>query len=113
MRSNTKSFLILNLKILETLIWNLTARIDHVSQCTSSQYKMPDKFSSVLHFNPKRGLDNSLVLFLSENVAATPNKHAWETGKPKNVEISAYLGMRKEALKSICATFSPVTPFFN
>ena len=38
--------------LLETLIWSLAARIDHVSQCTSSQQrKMPDKFSSVVHFN--------------------------------------------------------------
>ena len=61
----------------------------------------------------KRGLGNIFVLLFSENIAATHNKHAWETGKPKNVEISAHLGTRKVALKSICATFSPVTPFFN
>ena len=79
---------------------------------TSSQHTMPDKFRSVVHFNTERGLGNSLVLLLWENIAATHNKHAWETGKPKNVEISAHLGMRKVALKSICATFSPVTPLF-
>ena len=99
--------------LLETLIWSLAARIDHVSQYTSSQHKMPDEFSSVVHFNTKRGLGNSLVLLLSENIAATHNKHAWETGKPKNVEISVHLGMWKVALKSICATFSPVTPLFQ
>ena len=98
--------------LLEILIWSLTARIDHVSQCTSSQHKMPDKFTSVMHFNTERGLGNSLVLLLSEYIAATHNKHAWEIGKPKNVEITARLGMRKVALKSICATFSPVTPLF-
>ena len=59
------------------------------------------------------GLGNSLVLLLPENIAATHNKHAWETGKPKNVEISAHLGLQKVALKSICTTFSSVTPFFN
>ena len=48
----------------------------------------------------------------SENITAIHNEHAWETGKPKNVEISASSGMRKLALKSICATFSPVTPLF-
>ena len=32
--------------------------------------------------------------------------------KTKNVEITANLGMRKLTLESICATFSPVTPFF-
>ena len=52
------------------------------------------------------------MLLLLENITATPNKHAWETGKPKNVEITANLGMQKLTLKSICATFSPVTPFF-
>ena len=52
------------------------------------------------------------MLLLSENSPATHNKHARETGKPKNVEISANLGMRKLALKSICAIFSSVTPFF-
>ena len=52
------------------------------------------------------------MLLLSENITATHNKHAWETGKPKNVEIGTNLGMRKLALKSICATFSPVTPLF-
>ena len=41
------------------------------------------------------------MLLFSENIAATHNKHAWETGKSKNVEISAHLGMRKVALKSI------------
>ena len=56
------------------------------------------------------GLGNSLVLLLSENIIATHNKYEWETGKPKNVEISANLGMWKVALKSICATFSSVTP---
>ena len=74
---------------------------------------MPGKFSSVVHFNTKRGLGNSLVLLLSENIAATHNKHAWETGKQKKGEISAQLGMRKVALKSICATFSLVTPLFH
>ena len=49
------------------------------------------------------------MLLLSENITATHNKHAWETGKPKNVEIGTNLDMRKLALKSICATFSPVT----
>ena len=54
------------------------------------------------------------MLLLLENITASPNKHAWETGKPKNVEIIANLGMRKLTLKSlICATFSPVTPSFN
>ena len=53
------------------------------------------------------------MLLLSENIVASHNKHAWETGKPKNVEISAHLGMRKVALKSIRATFSPVTPLFQ
>ena len=33
--------------------------------------------------------------------------------KTENVEISANLGMRKLALKLICATFSPVTPFLR
>ena len=33
--------------------------------------------------------------------------------KTKKVEISAHFGMRKVALKSVCATFSPVTPFFQ
>ena len=51
------------------------------------------------------------MLLLSENITATHNNHALETGKPKNVEISANMGMRKLAFKSICATFSPVTPF--
>ena len=31
----------------------------------------------------------------------------------KSIEISAHLGMREVALKSICATFSPVTPLFQ
>ena len=57
-------------------------------------------------------LGNSLVLLLSENITATHNKHVWETGKPKNVEISASSGMQKLALKSICAIFSQVTPLF-
>ena len=57
-------------------------------------------------------LGNSPVPLSSENITAIHNKHAWETGKPKNVEISASSGMRKLALKSIYATFSPVTPLF-
>ena len=71
---------------------------------------MPN-FSSVVRFNNSIGpLVNSLVRLLSENITATHNKHAWETGKPKNLEIDTNLGMRKLALRSICATFSPVTP---
>ena len=31
--------------------------------------------------------------FQSQNMTATHNKHAWETGKPKHVEISENLGM--------------------
>ena len=57
-------------------------------------------------------LGNRLVPLSSENITAIHNEHAWETGKPKNVEICASSGMRKLALKSICATFSPVTPLF-
>ena len=73
---------------------------------------MPN-FSSVVLFNSSKGpLGNRLVLLLSENITATHNKHAWETGKQKNVEIGTNSGMRKLALKSICATFSPVTPPF-
>ena len=73
---------------------------------------MPN-FSSVVRFNNSKGpLGNSLVLLLSENITATHNKHAWETRKPKNVEIGTNLGMQKLALKSNCATFSQVTPFF-
>ena len=34
------------------------------------------------------------------------------TRKPQNVEIGTNLVKRKLVLKSICATFSPVTPFF-
>ena len=79
---------------------------------TSSQDKKPDNLSSVVHSTNQKCLGNSLVLLLSENIPATHNKHAWETGKPKNVEISANLSMRKLALKSSCATFSPVTPLF-
>ena len=73
---------------------------------------LPDNLSSVVLSNStiQKGLGNSLVLLLSAYIPATHNKHAWETGKPKNVEISANLGMRKLALKSICATFSMVTP---
>ena len=80
-KSNTKSFLIH--KPSWDIDLKLGCKIDHVSQCTSLQHKMPDKFSSVVHFNTKRGLGNSLVLLSSENIAATHNKHAWETGKPK------------------------------
>ena len=71
------------------------------------------QFSSVVRFNNSKGLlGNSLVLLLSANITATHNKHAWETGRPKNVEIGTNLGMRKLALKSISAIFSPVTPLF-
>ena len=76
------------------------------------QDKKPDNLSIVVHSTIQKGVGNSLVLLLSENIPATYNKHAWETGKPKNVEISANLGMRKLALKSICATFRLVTPLF-
>ena len=79
---------------------------------TGSQDKMPDNFNSVVHFNNSKGLRHQSALLLSENIIASPNKHAWETGTPKNMEISANLGMRKLALKSICATFTSVTPFF-
>ena len=73
---------------------------------------MPNFSSVVLFNNSKEPLGNSLVLLLSENITVTHNKHAWETGKPKNVEIGTNVGMQKLALKSICATFSPVTPLF-
>ena len=56
---------------------------------------MPDKFSSVVHFNTKRGLGNSLVLLLSENIAATHNKHAWETGKLKKWKSVRILACEK------------------
>ena len=92
-------------------VWSLASRLD-LSDSASSRDKKPDTFCSVVHFNNSERLGNILVLLLSENITATYNKQEWETGKPKNVEISASLGMRKLALKSICATFSPVTPLF-
>ena len=77
----------------------LGCKIDHVSQCTNSQLKMPDKFSSVVHFNTKRDLDNSLVLLLSENITATNNKHAWETGKPKKCGNQCAFGHAKSSFE--------------
>ena len=75
--------------------------MDYVSQYTSSQHKMPDQFSSlsVVHFNTKRGLGNSLVLLLSENIAATHNKHAWETGKPKKCGNQCAFGHAKSSFE--------------
>ena len=73
---------------------------------------MPENFSSVVHLKTQKSLGNSPVLLLLKNITATPNKHAWETEKPKNVEITANFGVRKLTLKSICATFSLVTPIF-
>ena len=110
-RSNTKSFLIYGTR-LETMVWSLASRLDHDSvpvRETKRQIILAEWCISTT----QNCLGNNLVLLLSKNITAIPNKHAWETGKPKNVEISASSGMRKLALKSICATFSPVTPPFS
>ena len=62
----------------------MASRPDHDSVPVSSQDKKPDHLSSAVATTQK-GL--SLVLLLSENIPATHKKHAWETGKPKNVDI--------------------------
>ena len=73
---------------------------------SSSQDKMPDNFNSVVHFNNSKGLRHQSALLLSGSTLASPNKHAWETGKPKTMEITANFGMRKLALKSKWPPFS-------
>ena len=96
----------------KTLVsWSLASRLLCVYQ-VRSQDKKP-RYSAVWCISTtEKGLGNRIVLLLSEHITAPHNKHEWETGKPKYVEISVNLGMRKLALKSICATYSPVTPFF-
>ena len=99
--------------LLETLAWSLAFKIRSFWYCVPACRTKCQIIVAVWCISTtQKGLRNSLVLLLLENITASPNKHAWETGKPKNVEITANLGMRKLTLKSICATFSPVTPFF-
>ena len=69
-------------------------------------------FSSLVHFNYSKELRQQPPAFLIRNITAIHHKHTWETGKPKSVEIGADLGARNLHLKSICTTFSPMTPFF-
>ena len=99
--------------LLETLAWSLAFKIRSFWYCVPACKTKCQIILAVWCISTtQKGLRNSLVLLLLEIITASPNKHAWETGKPKNVEIIANLGMRKLTLKSICATFSPVTPLF-
>ena len=97
--------------LLETLVWSLASRLISVPAAQ-------DKLDCHIILRvwcisaTQKGFGNSPVLLLSENITPTQKKHAWETGKQKNVEIGANSGMWKLALKSICATFSTVTPLF-
>ena len=98
--------------LLETLAWSLAFKIRSFWYCVQACRTKCQILAVWWISTTQKGLTNSLVLLLLENITATPNKHAWETGKPKHVEITANLGMQKLTLKSICATFSLVTPFF-
>ena len=97
--------------LLESLVWSLASRLDHDS-VPARRTKCQIIFAVWCISTTQKDLGNSLLLLLSENIIATQNRYAWKTGNQKcgNHWFSANSGMRKLALLSICATFSPVTP---
>ena len=53
------------------------------------------------------------MLLLIENITATPNKHAWETGKPKKCGNHCEFGHAKTNFEVNLCNILPGDPLFS